>query len=96
MLLLVGYGSKGESLTSSAMRSKKLSTTFIKRREMGINRWTEMQEDANQEDPNATPHISSKTKGDPSSRLEASKEPAEDEEKRRVSEKLEERERQDA
>ena len=41
----------------------------------------------------ATPRVpSDESKGDPSSRLEASKEPGEDEEKRRVAEKLRERE----
>jgi hypothetical protein len=43
--------------------------------------------------PEVEPHISREPKGDPSSRLEASREPGEDEEKRRVSEKLRERER---
>ncbi len=41
----------------------------------------------------ATPRVSGEQKGDPSSRLEASREPGEDEKKRRVSEKLRERER---
>ncbi len=41
-------------------------------------------------DPETTPHLPDKQKGGPSSRLEASKEPAEDEEKRRVVEKLRE------
>jgi hypothetical protein len=40
----------------------------------------------------ATPRVSDDPKGDSSSRLNASKEPSEDEEKRRVSEKLRERE----
>jgi hypothetical protein len=39
-------------------------------------------------DPETTPHISDEQKGHPSSRLETSKEPAQDEEKRRVAEKL--------
>jgi hypothetical protein len=43
-------------------------------------------------DPETTPHVSDEQKGQPSSRLEASKEPAEDEEKRRVADKLRERE----
>ena len=43
-------------------------------------------------DPDMTPHVSREPKGDSSSRLDASEEPAEDEEKRRVSEKLRERE----
>ena len=43
-------------------------------------------------DPETTPHVPGEQKGQSSSRLEASKEPAEDEEKRRVVEKLRERE----
>ncbi len=41
--------------------------------------------------PEVEPHISRESKGDPSSRVDASKEPGEDREKRRVAEKLEER-----
>jgi hypothetical protein len=44
-------------------------------------------------DPEATPHVPDEQKGQPSSRLDASKEPGQDEEKRRVGEKLRERER---
>jgi hypothetical protein len=44
-------------------------------------------------DPETTPHVSGEQEGQPSSRLEASKEPAQDEEKRRVAQKLRERER---
>lgn len=43
--------------------------------------------------PDVEPHIPEEQKGDPSSRLETSKEPGEAEEKRRVAEKLRERER---
>jgi hypothetical protein len=43
-------------------------------------------------DPETTPHVPDEQKGQPSSRLEASKEPAEDEERRRVADKLRERE----
>ena len=43
-------------------------------------------------DPETTPHVPDEQKGQPSSRLEASKEPSEDEEKRRVAERLRERE----
>ncbi len=42
-------------------------------------------------DPETTPHIPDEQKEQPSSRVEDSKEPSEDEEKRRVSEKLRER-----
>ena len=41
--------------------------------------------------PEVEPDIPEEPKGDPSSRIEASEEPAENEEKRRVREKLEER-----
>jgi hypothetical protein len=43
-------------------------------------------------DPETTPHVPDEQKGQPSSRLEASKEPAVDEERRRVADKLRERE----
>jgi hypothetical protein len=47
-----------------------------------------------QPDPETTPHITDEQEGQSSSsRLEASKEPAQDEEKRRVAEKLRTRER---
>lgn len=42
--------------------------------------------------PDVEPHISEEPKGDPTSRMEASDEPGENEEKRRVVEKLRERE----
>jgi hypothetical protein len=41
-------------------------------------------------DPETTPHIPDEQKGQPSSRLEASKDPAEDEEMRLVADKLRE------
>ena len=44
-------------------------------------------------DPDTSPHITREPKGDRSSRLDASMEPGEDEEKRRVLDKLRERER---
>ena len=46
-------------------------------------------------DPETTPHVPDEQKGRPSSRLEASKEPSEDEEERRAVERLKER-RQDS
>ena len=46
-------------------------------------------------DPETTPHVPDEQKGQRSSRLEASKEPSEDEEKRRAVERLKER-RQDS
>jgi hypothetical protein len=44
-------------------------------------------------DPKTTPRVPEEQVGQPTSRLEASKELAEDEEKRRVAEKMRERER---
>ena len=67
---------------------------------MGINRWqggiesrklNEKEAKANDVDE----ELSKEKKGDSSSRLEASEEPGENSEKRRVIEKLEEQERQD-
>jgi len=43
-------------------------------------------------DPDMTPHVPEESKGDSSSRLNESREPGEDEEKRQVVEKLRERE----
>jgi hypothetical protein len=45
-----------------------------------------------QPDPETSPNVPEEKKGQSSSRLDASREPAEDEEKRRVAEKLRERE----
>jgi hypothetical protein len=65
---------------------------------MGINRWSGGMEDRkrNETDAKAGDEVPEREKGDASSRLEASEEPAENEEKRRVREKLEEREEQDS
>jgi hypothetical protein len=61
---------------------------------MGINRWSGGTEDRkrNETDAKAGDHVPKDAKGDESSRLEASQEPADDPEKRRVVEKLETRE----
>jgi hypothetical protein len=60
---------------------------------MGINRWSDTEERKRQEtDAKAGEQVPEETKDDTSSRLEASEGPAEDEEKRRVVEKLEGRE----
>jgi len=60
---------------------------------MGINRWNEREEKRMKaNDPDASPHVTEDRKGDASSRLDESEEPAESEEKRRVAEKLRERE----
>ena len=60
---------------------------------MGMNRWSDVEErKRNEREAKAGEEIPEKKDGDASSRLEASEEPAEDEEKRRVVEKLEKRE----
>ena len=60
---------------------------------MGINRWSDIEERKKQEtDAKAGDQTPEESKGDASSRVESSQGPAEDEEKRRVIEKLEERE----
>jgi hypothetical protein len=60
---------------------------------MGENRWSELEErKRNETDAKAGDEIPKGKKGDASSRLQASGAPAEDEEKREIVEKLEERE----
>ena len=61
---------------------------------MGINRWSGGTEERkrNETDAKAGDKVSERKKGDTSSRLRTSEEPAEDEEKREVVEKLEESE----
>ena len=60
---------------------------------MGINRWSDVeQRKRNETEAKAGDEIPKNEKGDASSRLQASEEPAEDEEKREVVEKLRERE----
>ena len=66
---------------------------------MGINRWSGGIEDRKRNETDAKASdleedISKEKKGDSSSRLEASEDPAEDEEKREVVEKLKKREEQ--
>jgi hypothetical protein len=65
---------------------------------MGINRWSGGIEDRkrNETDAKAGDEIPEEKEGDASSRMETSEEPAENEEKRRVREKLQEREEQDS
>jgi hypothetical protein len=65
---------------------------------MGINRWSGGIEDRkrNETDAKAGDEIPEEKEGDASSRMEASEEPAENDEKRRVREKLQEREEQDS
>ncbi len=58
---------------------------------MGINRFSDIEErKRNETDAKAGDELPKGKKGDASSRLEASEDPAEDEEKRRVVEKLRE------
>ena len=60
---------------------------------MGIHRWSDIEERKKQEtDATAGDQAPEPSRGDASSRVESSQEPTEDEEKRRVVEKLEERE----
>ena len=60
---------------------------------MGINRWSDIEERKRKEtDAKAGDEIPKEKKGDASSRLEVSEEPAKDQEKREVVEKLKERE----
>ncbi len=59
---------------------------------MGENRWSDIEErKRNERDAKAGDTLPEETRGDASSRQEASKAPSEDEEKRRVVEKLRER-----
>jgi hypothetical protein len=61
---------------------------------VGINRWSDIEErKRNEADAKAGDEIPVEKKGDASSRIQASEGPAENEEKRQVVEKLEERER---
>jgi len=60
---------------------------------VGINRWSDIEErKRNETDAKAGDELAVEEQGDASSRLENSKDPAEDEEKRRVVEKLRKRE----
>lgn len=58
---------------------------------MGVNRWSGGREDRkrNETDAKARDGVPKKKKGDTASRVESSEEPTEDEEKRRVLDKLE-------
>ena len=60
---------------------------------MGINRFSDIEErKRNETDAKAGDELPKEKKGDASSRVEASQEPAEDQEKREVVEKLRKRE----
>ena len=62
---------------------------------MGINRFSDIEErKRNETDAKAGDELPKEKKGDASSRLQASEEPAADREKREVVEKLKERERE--
>jgi hypothetical protein len=62
---------------------------------MGINRFSDIEErKRNETDAKAGDELPKEKKGDVSSRLQASEEPAEDREKHEVVEKLKERERE--
>ena len=92
--MLAGYDER-EAIRNGerACREGGSSTTSRRSQSMGINRWSDIEErKRNETDAKADDEIPKGKKGDASSRLEASEEPAEDEEKRRVLEKLDERE----
>jgi hypothetical protein len=62
---------------------------------MGINRWSDIEErKRNETDAKADDEVPKGKKGDPSSRVEGSEGPVENQEKRKVVEKLENRERE--
>jgi hypothetical protein len=62
---------------------------------MGINRFSDIEErKRNETDAKAGDELPKEKKGDASSRLQASEEPAEDREKHEIVEKLKERERE--
>ena len=64
---------------------------------MGINRWNDIEDrKRNETEAKAGDEVPKEKKGGSSSRLEASEEPDENQEKRRVLEKLKEREQQDS
>ena len=72
---------------------KRGSPTTCTRRDMGENRWSDIEERKRIETTaKAGDELPEEQQGDASSRQEASKDPAEDEEKRRVVEKLRKRE----
>jgi hypothetical protein len=54
----------------------------------------EISKEAAEPEPEQSPHVSRGEKGEPSSRLEKSQEPGEDEERRRVAGKLRKREQE--
>ena len=62
---------------------------------MGINRWSGGAEKRKRNEPDAKAgdEVPKREKGDASSRLQASEDPAEDTEKREIAEKLKNRER---
>ena len=79
--------------TTNGLATKGSSAASRRSQSMGINRWSDIEErKRNEADAKAGDEIPKERKGDVSSRLEASEGPAEDEEKRRVLEKLKERE----
>ena len=89
MPALSGYTNvAGDRITATRIGRRSRS----KGEGMGINRWSDTEERKRREkDAKAGEGLPKENKGDASSRLEASEGPAEDQEKRRVVEKLEER-----
>ena len=92
-LFLVGYDERDAIRNYERASREGFVDTSRRSQSMGINRWSDIEErKRNETDAKAGDEIPKGKKGDASSRLEASEGPAEDEEKRRVLEKLKERE----
>jgi hypothetical protein len=95
-LFYVGYDGSGASRPTDAHVTTYLFVWRIDKEGegMGINRFSDIEErKRNETDAKAGDEVPKGKKGDASSRLQASEGPAENEEKREVVEKLENRER---
>ena len=95
-LFFVGYDGNGAFRPTNGYVIGVLVWHVDKEEEgVGINRWSDIEErKRNETDAKAGDELPKGKKGDMSSRLEASEEPAEDEEKREVIEKLRQREQE--
>jgi hypothetical protein len=90
-LFFAGYDEREAIRNDERACREGFSDGLEKEPGMGINRWSDIEErKRNETDAKAGDEIPKEKKGDASSRLEASEGPAEDEEKRRVLEKLKE------
>ena len=92
MLFPVGYDAK--QVWSDGMLRESSVEHLDKEASVGINRWSggREQRKIRETDTKAGDQVPEGKKGDPSSRLEGSEDPTEDEEKREVVEKLKKRE----